>query len=214
MKKFAFLLALALGFLFVVPAQAEEKDMLRKGVDRRYRLSKKLQSEININGGDFLGDETHNSWSVGAKYFLHINNTIAVGASYMYTPIYTDFDSTFGKTVKSRQQHFIDGEVMFSNDAALRAGNSVIEFDLFGTLGMGTEWINRHWEPVGVIGGGIIVYTPWPWFAARVDVTNYIHPTPNPSGDTINADINFAAGVSFFFPVKRINEEGGPVLSP
>ena len=182
---------------------ATEKS-LHEALDRRYRFSKHLQSEINIFGGDYLSDETHNSWDAGAKYFLHLNNTFAIGASYIYTPIYTDYDSTFGKTLKSRKQHIIDAEMMIANDAAIRSGSSIIECDLFLTLGVGTMWINEHYEPMGMIGGGIKFYTPLPWIAVRFDVNTYIHPTPNPLGDTFNADMQVSGGVSFLFPTKHI----------
>jgi hypothetical protein len=183
---------------------AEEN--LHEALDRRYRFSKHLQSEINIFGGDYLGDETHNSWDAGAKYFLHLNNMFAVGASYTYTPIYTDSDSTFGRTLKSRRQHIIDAEMMIANDAAIRAGGSIIECDMFMTFGVGTMWINEHFEPVGVIGGGIKVYTPLPWIAVRFDVNTYLHPMPNPLGDTFNADMQVSGGVSFLFPTRPVEQ--------
>jgi outer membrane beta-barrel protein len=206
MKKIIFIFIFAIGILSISPVHAEEES-LRHAVAAENRISKRHQSEINIFGGDLLGDEWHNSWDVGAQYFFHINNTFAVGAGYMYSPIYTDNSSTFGLSLKTKNTHTIDGQVMISNDAAFRAGKSVIRCDFYLTLGGGTVWINEHYEPMGMIGGGLKVYTGWPWFAIRVDVNNYIHPTPNPTGDTINADIAFNAGVSFLFPARRAEEK-------
>lgn len=203
MKKFI-LTVLFLIVPFVAAAEmAPVDEELKAGVKKQDSISKKWQSEINIFGGDFLGDETHNSYDAGVKYYLHINNVLAVGASYTWSPIYTDKDSTFGRTLVNRNQHLIDGEVMFTNASALKSGKSIIGFDLFGYLGMGTIWINRHWEVMGVVGGGVKVSPGIDWFAIRLDVINYIHPTPNPNGDTINADIAMNGGVSFLFPTKK-----------
>ncbi len=182
---------------------AAADDALHESVDKEYRHQRRWQSEINIYGGDFLGDEWHNSWDAGAKYYMHINNTFAVGASYLYTPIYADSDSTFARSLTTKNTHIINAELTISNDAAFRAGSSVIECDFFLTLGAGTFWINGFYEPMGMIGGGVRVYTPVPWFALRADVNNYIHPTPIPVGDTINADIAFNLGVSFMIPPRK-----------
>ncbi len=201
MKKIIFLVVLT---IFAMAAFAA--DALDQAVERGARPSKKWQSEFNINGGDFLGDEWHNTWSVGAKYYLHINDTFAVGATYMYSPIITDWDSTFGRSLTTKQTHVIDGELMISNDAAFRSGKSIIEFDMYFTLGMGVFIINRKNEPVGMIGGGIKIYTPVPWLVPRIDVNTYIHPTPNLTGDVINADMGISGGVSFLFPVRKVEK--------
>ncbi len=180
-----------------------EVDPLHKAVDHRYRASKHLQSELNLFGGDYLGDETHNSWMVGARYYLHLNNTFAVGASYIYTPIVADMSSAFGQSLRTKQQHIIDAELMISNDAAFRAGSSIIECDLYFTLGVGVFRVNRQNKPVGMIGGGMKIYTGLPWLAFRVDVNSYLHPTPNPGGDHFNADVAMMGGVSFLFPKRN-----------
>jgi len=205
MLKIRFIAVLVL-FLVASNCVFAAEENLQEVLDRRDRFSKHLQSEVNINGGDFLGDETHNSWNVGAKYYLHINDTFAIGASYAYTPIITDWSSTFGKSLKTKQQHIIDGEVMIANDTVFRAGKNIIECDMYLTVGAGTILINRHYEPMGVIGGGIKIYTGWPWLAIRIDVNTYLHPTPNPTGDTFNGDISMNGGVSFLFPVKPIEQ--------
>ncbi|MFH1874927.1 MAG: hypothetical protein ABH859_07070 [Pseudomonadota bacterium] len=208
MKKIFWLAVLAMFIASPCFAETETevKDPLHKSVDHGYRLSKKLQSEFGIFGGDFLGDETHNSWMAGGRYFLHLNNTFAVGATYTYTPIITDMSSTFGTSLRTKKQHIIDAEVMISNDAAFRAGDAIIECDLYFALGVGVFRINQRNMPMGMIGGGMKIYTGWPWLAFRVDVNSYLHPTPNPTGDTFNADIGMMGGVSFLFPKRKPKE--------
>lgn len=186
----------------------KEKPNLRSTIaDRGERYSKRFQSELGIYGGDYLGDEWLNTWDAGAHYYLHLNNTFAVGTNYTYSRIRADSGSSFGTSLRTKDMHIIDAEVMISNDCAFRAGKSIIECDLFMTLGGGAIWINREWKPMGVIGGGIKIFFTPPWVALRFDVNTPIHPTPKPGGDSINADVMFNLGVSFFFPIKRIEPE-------
>lgn len=183
----------------------EEPPSLHKTLlDRRYRFHKQWQSELGLLGGDYIGDAWLNTWDVGARYYLHLNNTFAIGAAYLYSPIRADSTSTFGQSLRTKHTHLIDGELRISNEAAFRAGDSIIECDLYLTLGGGAIYINRVWKPLALIGGGIKVYTPAPWFAVTFDVNSYLHPTPKPGGSSFNADMVINAGVAFLFPVRRV----------
>lgn len=205
MKKMVSIFALFLAVLWTLPLYAE-KDELHKAVDRRYRFNKHLQSEFGFRGGAYLGNQTQTSWTVGGFYFLHLNNTFALGAAYNYTPIEVDSASTFGQSLQDKNMHLMNAEMMISNDAAFRAGKSVIECDLYLTLGVGALWINRQYEPLGVVGGGMKIYTGWPWLAARVDINTYIHPTPVPNGTKYDADVATVLGLSFMFPERKVEE--------
>lgn len=186
----------------------EEKAHLRSRVlDRQHRFSKRLQSELGIFGGDYLGDEWLNTWDAGAHYYLHLNNTFAVGASYAYSRIRANADSSFGANLRTKNMHLLDAEMQISNDCAFRAGKSIIECDLYFTLGGGAIWINRQWKPMGLLGGGMKIYFDPPWVALRLDVNTPMHPTPKPGGDVFTADVMFNAGVSFLFPVRKLERE-------
>ncbi len=206
MKKIIFVFAVYLAFLWTLPLYAE-KDELHQALDRRYRFQKQHQSELGLRGGAYLGNQTRTSWFAGGYYYFHINNTFALGATYSYSPIEVDSNSTFGKSLKTKETHLMDAEVMISNDAAFRAGKSIVECDLYFVLGVGSIWINRHYEPMGTVGGGMKVYTKWPWLVPRIDVNSYIHPTPNDSGTTYDADIATILGLSFVFPTKKLEEK-------
>lgn len=164
---------------------------------------KKWQSEINIFGGDYIGDEWLNTWDVGGKYFLHLNNTFALGPSYLYSPIRASSGSTFGQGLKTKNTHQVNAEMMISNDTVMRMGDDILECDLFLTLGTGAMYINEGWEPLGVLGGGLKIYTPVDFFAVRFDVNGYFHPTPEPPGSTFNSDVAMNLGVSFIFPTNK-----------
>jgi hypothetical protein len=189
------------------PAPKDESRALHEALDRGYRFSKHLQSEFGIFGGDYLGDEWYNTWDVGARYYLHLNNSIALGAEYFYSPIRADSTGTFGQSLRTDSTHTATAAMMYSNDTAFRAGDSVVECDLFLTVGGGAMQINRQWQWTALIGGGLKIYTGAPWFAVRFDVNSYLHPTPKPGGDSFNADLAIQFGASFLFPTKKIEAE-------
>lgn len=189
--------------------EVEKPKTLHEALDRRYRFSKKLQSEISVFGGDYLGDEWYNTWDVGARYYLHINNSFAIGSSYRYSPVRTDSTGVFGQSLKTKNTHTIDGEIMYSNECAFRGGDTVVECDFFLTAGAGAIEINKIWGAAGVFGGGLKIYTPAPFFAVRFDVDAILHNTPKPGGDSFNSDMAMELGVSFLIPVKRANQSDG-----
>ena len=188
-------------------AKPDTSHALHDALDREYRYSKRFQSEFGVFGGDYLGDEWYNTWDVGARYYLHLNNSIAVGAEYFYSPIRADASGDFGGSLTTDTTHTITAAMIYSNGAAFRAGSSVVECDLMLTVGGGTMQINRQWQWMAMIGGGLKVYTPAPWFAVRFDVNSYMHPTPKPGGNSFNADMVLHFGASFLFPTKEIASE-------
>lgn len=181
----------------------EKPFTLYEALEDRQLAPKRFQSEFNVFGGNYLGDEWYNTWDVGGRYFFHINNTFAVGAEYFYSPIRADSSGNFGESLTTKKTHTLTSQLMISNDAAFRSGNTILECDLFLALGAGSMQINKKWKPVGVIGGGIKVYPNLPWFAIRFDVNSYLHSTPKPGGDTFNADVAIDGGISFFFPTIK-----------
>ncbi len=189
--------------------KGDEKSLLHDALDRGYRFSKRMQSEFGVFGGDYLGDEWYNTWDAGGRYFLHLNNTFAVGGEYMYSPIRADSSGDFGKNLTTKHGHTIDAQLLISNDAAFRSGKSVIECDLMLSVGGGSMKIGSKWYWMGVIGGGLKIYTPLPWFAVRFDVNSYLHPTPKPTGDAFNADLVINLGTSFLFPIKKAKDDTG-----
>jgi hypothetical protein len=214
MRKISAFAALFLAVMWTLPLFAD-KDELHQALDRRYRFQKRFQNELGFRGGAYLGNQTQTSWIAGGYYYFHLNNTFAVGGAYNYSPIEADSNSTFGQSLTNKNMHLMSAELMISNDAAFRAGKSIVECDLYFTLGAGSIWINRHYEPMGVIGGGMKIYTGWPWLVPRIDINTYIHPTPNNSGTTYDGDVATLIGLSFVFPEKKVEdiepEEDAPV---
>lgn len=188
----------------VKQAELDRKEAVLDAFDKEPHFDRRWQSEFGFFGGSFGSDAWQNSWDIGGRYILHINKIFAIGAEYMYSPIRDD-DAAFLASLKTKATHTIDGQLIIGNDCFLRAGRSVIATDLYLTLGMGSMRISEEWKESGVVGGGIKVYMPVPWIALRFDINTYIHPTPNPSGEEISADVVSNLGFSVMFPVKKLS---------
>jgi hypothetical protein len=196
--------------------KAEEKSekpipSLCEALEQRHPHHKNFQSEFSIFGGDYLGDEWLNTWNAGGKYYMHLSNMFAVGAEYFYSQIRANGNTTFGQSLKTNDSNTLDVQLMIANDTAFLSGRSIIDCDLFLTLGVGSMEINDIWEWTAIVGGGLKIYTGIPWFAVRFDVNSYLHPTPKPTGDSFNADITMTLGVSFLLPSRTLDADQSTV---
>ncbi len=203
LKKILFVFVTAFVLFSAQPVRSEEGGAIPKALDPEYRHKKAGQFEVYPFGGSYLGAMIDQTWTAGAKIYLHLNNTVALGGSYSFSKLYSDATSSFGSTLNSDNLHIANFEMMVSNDVAMRVGKRVLEMDLYFTLGVGGMLMNEIWEPVGLAGGGLKIYTGLPWLAARVDVNNYIHATPLPGRESIDCDTVFIGGFSFLFPIKH-----------
>ena len=187
-----------------IKLEEEVREFEKKAIDWR-----KYQSEFGIFGGDFLGDEWYNNWDVGARYYFNFSKTLGIGVEYQYNPIRADSSGDFGRSLTTDDSHTLFGGITVANTAAFTAGKSIIPCDFYLTLGGGSMQINKDWEWLAVVGGGLKVYMPVRWMAVRFDVNTYMHPTPKPGGDAFNADLAINAGVSFLIQpnMRKIKEE-------
>lgn len=158
-------------------------------LDPACRHQKALQLELAPYGGSLLGPTIDSTFLVGGRLWLHLTAWLAAGASYGWTRP--------SAGLPDADVHLVAGEVAFSNDMAIRFGQTVVPADLYLTLGLGAVRL-RDWELLGVLGGGVKFYTGLSWLAIRIDVNSYLHPTPG--GDGVDVDLAVTPGVSFLFP--------------
>lgn len=173
-------------------------------LDIRVQPFKKYLSEFTMFGGNYLGDKWGNTWDVGGIYTFYFNDTFGFSGNYLFSQISADSSSTFGQNLRTKDQHATYGAFILNNDTAFRAGDSIVQCDLFMTIGGGATRINYIWKPLLVIGGGLRVYTPIPWFAVRFDVNSLMHPTPHPGGSSFNSDLTMNIGFSFLIPPRKL----------
>lgn len=173
-----------------------------RALDPQFRAQKAGRFEISPYGGAYLGNTLGQTFISGLRGYYHINNTFALGASYGYSRLLTDAQSSFGADLRSKNMHAVALECMISNDAALRAGNHIIEMDFYAALGPAFLTINGALEPAGLIGGGVRLYTPIRWLAFRIDVNNFAHFTDRPGRDNFDFDVSFLGGVSIMLGPK------------
>jgi hypothetical protein len=163
----------------------------------RHRPDMHLMQEFFVFGGNYLGDEWRNTWDAGGGYSLYFTHTYGLGFEYVYSPLMYDSDSEFGRSLTTKNTNTVVAFALFNNECSFLAGKTVIECDLYGNVGGGTMQINKEWQPTAAIGGGIRIYTPLRWLAAKVEVMSFLHPTPKPTGDAFNADIAMNLVLSF-----------------
>lgn len=174
------------------PVAAEELPPI---LDPAFRHPKAGQIELTPFGGTYLGENLGSSWLAGGRAYVHVDRTFAVGASYALTRVLVG-EGHFGAALDDRLVHYLSGDLAISNDLAMRVGRTLLELDLYLTLGVGAARLNAEWGALGVLGGGVKFYTGLDWLAVRIDVNTYMHGTHG----EFDADMTVAAGLSFLFP--------------
>lgn len=165
-------------------------------LDPEFRHRKTNQVELALFGGTYTGPSLKKSWITGARGYFHLSNMFALGASYGFSHHAVNQFAGPGTLLRQRNTHYISGEGAMSTDVAMRMGRTLIEMDLYMTLGAGARQLDGDWGPLGVIGGGVKFYTGLSWLAVRIDVNNYLHKV----GDAVDMDVSFSGNVAFLFP--------------
>lgn len=207
MSKYLLAIAALLSLFAVFPARADDPQAKEVEIPTilqpEHRTKRPLQFELVPYAGSYLGNTVGQTWTAGGKAYFHVDNTYSFGVNGAYARLATDRSSTFGRELHNNDMYLFDAETMISNDLAMRIGKKLFEIDLYLTLGVGAISINENIEPMGVIGGGVKIYTPIPWLAVRVDMNNYAHYTQKPGDDNFDFDVTFIGGPSFMFPSQR-----------
>jgi hypothetical protein len=172
-------------------------------LDTAYRHPKRHQLELTIFGGSYLGAHLKSSWLAGVRAYFHFDHMFALGAAYGTSQLAPSARENFGGAFDERTVHFVDGELSISNAVAMRVGKTLLELDLYLTVGAGAMRLNANWEFLGVIGGGIKVYTPVSWLAVRVDLNTFLHRTRRLDVSSIDGDITLTLGLSFLLPPRK-----------
>ena len=152
--------------------------------------------------GDYLGDESANSWMFGGGYAYQFSDYLGASTIYTYHRIRPISNSQLANNFRSRDAHIITFAGILSNPLVLKVGKHGLSCDIFLNLGVGPGYFNAYWEPVGTVGGGLRAYIS-KWVAIRFDVNTYIHPLRSGNTERVNADMGVMGGISILFPTRR-----------
>jgi len=177
------------------------------GLDFKTRRAQRRLIEFQPFFGEYLGNILNNSFVGGARLGFRITEAITLGAEFNYSRDQFDPNSSFGRSVRTRNEYITD--VFFSYAVPLLQRSSrktVQELDLFATAGIGDLHINGKDRVVGLLGGGMKLFFKPGWIALRVDVNTYLYSLPRLNDSKFADDWTFTAGPSFLFlPRKHKN---------
>jgi hypothetical protein len=178
-------------------AQSEE---IPDALDFDRRKAHSMRLELSPYGGDFLGTKLNHSFVVGANFQVHITETLGIAGDFGWSKAEPDRTSPFGASVTNDNVYMMDGSFVVTMPAAFRSRKSLVEADLFTTLGAGVVRSNGSNHVGGFVGGGMTIRPNIKWFAFRAEVRNYFASVDNPAGSNFEYIVNFRLGPTFLLP--------------
>ncbi len=192
---------------FLISISANAHSSLPEGLDFKTRKALPRWLEIEPFVGEYLGNRLDNSFVTGGRVGVRVSDAVSLGVELDYSRIQFDPASSFGSSVKNKNEYLGLGYFSYTLPILQRAGKAIQEADLFTTIGIGGMRINQQNRVVGMIGGGLKLYTSLPWLAVRFDVNTYLYSLPMPNGSKFADDWAFNVGPSFLFLPKKNSEK-------
>ncbi|PIR26040.1 MAG: hypothetical protein COV43_03380 [Deltaproteobacteria bacterium CG11_big_fil_rev_8_21_14_0_20_42_23] len=184
---------------FSFHAQASETD-IPKELQFHLRDAPVKRFELTPFVGDYLGDKFSHSFHTGAHFDYRITPAISVGSEFGWSQIQYDASSKFGSLITNDHLYSFQGNITFNIPAAFLSKKTVIESEIFTSLGGGILRINSSNRPSGFLGGGIKIYFPrCSWLGLRASVRNYFSTVQTTSGTKFSSDLSFSVGPMFLF---------------
>ena len=195
---------LAILCLFLLPGASPAKEKAEEEIpdaldfDRRKASSRRF--ELSPYGGDFLGDKLNHSFVIGGNLQFNFTPTLGIAGDFAWSPSNPDRTSAFGATVADDNVYMMDGSFVLTMPSVFRSGKSMIEADIFTTLGAGVVRFDGANRIGGFVGGGIKIRPNISWLAFRAEVRNYFAAVVNPVGSDFEYILNFRLGPTFLLP--------------
>lgn len=192
-------LVLALGTAAPTPA---ELDVLAPS-SRRLRGH---QIAIDLGGGSMNGRGIGQSFVATGRLTYYPIRQLGIAAVYSFSRGIGGVSTADGDWV-----HAVHGQLELPLISALRVGrHKVLPMDLFGEAGAGAIHLAERWQPLGVIGGGVRLYTRVPWLAVRIDALTYLHDTRREVGaPLLDTEVAFTLGLTVLVPRRSAREGEG-----
>lgn len=164
----------------------------RKAIDHRFELSPYF--------GDYFGDKLNHTFIVGGDLTFNFTNMFGVVGNFSWTPASVDRTSALGAIFHQKNEWIYDGGFVINMPAVFRSRKSLVECDLYTTLGAGIVSINGGSHVGGFIGGGMKIRPNIKWFAIRVDIRDYFTSLDNPGGSDFENSLSLRVGPTFLLP--------------
>jgi hypothetical protein len=173
------------------------------GLDFKTRKAQRRLIEFEPFVGEYLGNILNNSFVTGARLGVRITEAITIGAEFNYSRVQFDPNSSFGRSVTTRNEFISDAFFSYAFPVLQRSGKTIQELDLFLTVGIGDIHINGKDRFVGFVGGGTKMFFKPGWLALRVDFNTYMYSLPRQNDSKFADDWSFTVGPSFLFLPKK-----------
>lgn len=193
------LLALLL-FSGVAHARNENQEEIPDALDFDRRKASNRRFELTPYGGDFLGDKLNHSFVVGGNLQFNITPILGIAADFGWSPANLEETSDFAATVADDNVYMMDGAFVVTMPSVFRSGKSMIEADLFTSLGAGVVRFDGSNRIGAFVGGGMKIRPNISWLAFRVEIRNYFAAVDNPTGGDFEYILNFRLGPTFLLP--------------
>jgi outer membrane beta-barrel protein len=189
------------------PEAAERLSVKRKRRGRVPRVFVKAQRhELSALGGWFVSDLFSGAPMVGAAYTYHMTEDAAIEATYLRTTN----DAELARAIEDGRAQLIKdlaAPVTFASSTLLwyplhgklRAGGSVVYFDLHLDLGVGAVDSPTSRGAMGIGGAGFKIYSGRA-FAIRFDARDHVYRQELLDSKFIVNDVSVTLGLSMFLP--------------
>jgi hypothetical protein len=155
------------------------------------------QVGIDVAGGSINGRGIGQSFVTTGRLTYYPIRQLGIAAVYSFSRGDGGVSTADGNWV-----HAVHGQLEVPLISALRVGrHKVVPMDLFGEAGAGAMHIAGRWEALGVIGGGVRLYTRVRWLAVRIDALTYLHDTRREVGRALlDTEVAFTLGLTILVP--------------
>lgn len=164
----------------------------RKAVDHRLELSPYI--------GDYFGDKLNHTFVTGADLTFNFTNMFGIVGNFSWSQASVDRTSALGAIFRQKNEWIYDGGFVINMPAVFRSRKSLVECDLYTTIGAGVVSINGGSHVGGFLGGGMKIRPNLKWLAIRVDIRDYFTSLNNPGGSDFENDLTVRVGPTFLIP--------------
>jgi outer membrane beta-barrel protein len=180
----------------------DKKDEIPVSLDYNRREAVDHRFELSPYAGDYFGDKLNLSFITGADLTYNFTHTFGIVGNFSWSQASVDRTSALGAVFRQKNEWIGDGGVVINMPAVFRSRKSLIECDLYTTIGAGVVSINGASHIGGFLGGGMKIRPNVSWFAIRVDIRDYFTSFNNPSGSDFENDLTVRVGPTFLLPPR------------